>query len=123
MMYVVRFQRAGTASLLRELQQVVWSVNARVPFANVRTLPEIQADSMAPHRSRRHAGDRRDGGTPLALVGIYGVVSYIVAERTYEVGIRMALGAQSGDVRALFLRHGLALTSPVSCWVAGRPCS
>jgi len=44
------------------------------------------------------------------LVGVYGVVSYIAAERTYEVGIRMALGAQSSDVRALFLRHGLALT-------------
>jgi putative ABC transport system permease protein len=46
----------------------------------------------------------------LALVGVYGVVSYIVAERTYEVGIRMALGAQSGDVRRLFVRQGLVLT-------------
>jgi ABC-type antimicrobial peptide transport system permease subunit len=46
----------------------------------------------------------------LALVGVYGVVSYIAAQRTYEVGIRMALGAQTGDVLALFLRHGLALT-------------
>ncbi|HEX7942213.1 MAG TPA: FtsX-like permease family protein, partial [Gemmatimonadaceae bacterium] len=47
----------------------------------------------------------------LALVGIYSVVSHIAAERTNEVGVRMALGAQAGDVRRLFLRHGLALTA------------
>jgi ABC-type antimicrobial peptide transport system permease subunit len=46
----------------------------------------------------------------LALVGVYGVVSYIATERTREIGIRMALGAQVGDVRRLFLKHGLSLT-------------
>jgi ABC-type antimicrobial peptide transport system permease subunit len=45
----------------------------------------------------------------LAFVGIYGAVSYIAAERTKEVGIRMALGAQRRDVRALFLRYGFTL--------------
>jgi len=44
------------------------------------------------------------------MVGIYGVVSYIAAGRTHEIGIRMALGAQSRDVRLLFLRRGLTLT-------------
>jgi len=49
------------------------------------------------------------GALLLAVVGIYGVVSYITTARTHEIGIRIALGAQSGDVRDLFLRHGLAL--------------
>jgi predicted permease len=111
MMYVVRSGRAGTANFLRELQQAVWSVNARVPLANVRTLAEIQAGSMAPTSfATVMLAIAATVALLLALVGVYGVVSYIVAERTYEVGIRMALGAQSGDVRALFLRHGLALT-------------
>jgi ABC-type antimicrobial peptide transport system permease subunit len=46
----------------------------------------------------------------LGVVGIYGVIRYIAAQRTGEIGIRMALGAQTGDVRRLFLRHGFALT-------------
>jgi len=110
-MYVVRSGRAGTANFLRELQQAVWSVNARVPLANVRTLAEIQADSMAPTSfATVMLAIAATVALLLALVGVYGVVSYIVAERTYEVGIRMALGAQVGDVRRLFVRQGLVLT-------------
>ena len=111
MAYAVRSNRVGAPGFLRELQQAVWSVNPNLPLANVRTLDEIQAQSMAQTSfAMVMLAIAASGALLLALVGIYGVVSYIVTERTLEIGIRMALGAQSGDVRGLFLRQGLALT-------------
>jgi putative ABC transport system permease protein len=111
MAYLVRSDRVGTPGFLRELQQAVWSINPNLPLGKVQTLYEIEAHSMAQTSfALVMLAIAASVALLLALVGVYGVVSYIAAERTYEVGIRMALGAQSGDVRALFLRHGLALT-------------
>jgi putative ABC transport system permease protein len=111
MTYVGRSHRVGGPGFLRELQQAVWSVNSNLPLATVRTLDEIEAESMAQTSfAMVMLAIAASVALLLALVGVYGVVSYMAAERTYEVGIRIALGAQSGDVRALFLRHGLALT-------------
>jgi putative ABC transport system permease protein len=111
MAYVVRSSRVGSPGFLRELQQAIWSINPNVPLGNVRTLDEIQAHSMAQTSfAMVMLAIAASGALLLALVGIYGIVSFIATERTFEIGIRMALGAQVGDVRTLFLRHGLALT-------------
>jgi ABC-type antimicrobial peptide transport system permease subunit len=111
MAYVVRSDRVGSPGFLRELQQAVWSINPNLPLAAVRTLDEIQADSMA---QTSFALVMLAIASTVALllgsVGIYGMIAYVATQRTREIGIRMALGAQTGDVRRLFLRHGLLLT-------------
>jgi hypothetical protein len=111
MAYVVRSPRVGRPEFLRELQQAVWSVNPNLPLASVQTLDGIEADSMAQTSfAMIMLAIAASVALLLGVVGIYGVIRYIAAQRASEVGIRMALGAQPGDVRRLFLRHGFVLT-------------
>ena len=112
MAYAVRSSRVGSPGFVRELQQAVWSVNAHLPLANVLTLQEIQADSMAQTSfAMVMLAIAATVALLLGLVGIYGVIAYVASLRTREIGIRMALGAQTEDVRWLFLRHGVLLTT------------
>src|SRR5262249_11216931 len=109
--YVVRSDRVGSPGFLRELQQAIWSVNPNLPLASVRTLDEIQAGSMAQTSfALVMLAIAATVALLLGSVGIYAVIAYVATQRTREIGIRMALGAQIGDVRRLFLRHGLLLT-------------
>jgi putative ABC transport system permease protein len=111
MAYVVRSARVGSPGFLRELQQAVWSVNPNLPLASARTLDEVQADSMAQTSfALVMLAIAATVALLLGSVGIYGVIAYVATQRTHEIGVRMALGAQTGDVRRLFLRHGLLLT-------------
>ena len=110
--YAIRSSRAGTESFRKEVQQAVWSVNASLPLAEVRTLDEIYRKSMA-RTSFMLAMLAIAGGMALllGLVGIYGVISYAVSQRTREIGIRMALGARQQELTAMFVRHGLLLAA------------
>jgi predicted permease len=109
--YVVRSDRAGTASLNNEIRQAVWSVNRDVPIALERRMIELYAGSIA-RTSFALVMLAIAGSMALALglVGIYGVISYVVSQRSREIGIRMALGAESRQVRRMFVRQGLALS-------------
>jgi ABC-type antimicrobial peptide transport system permease subunit len=109
--YAIRTSRARSPTLLREVQQAVWSVNPNLPVANVQTLGSLVEESLA-QTSFALVMLGLAGGVALVLglVGIYGVVAYVATQRTREIGIRMALGAQPGDVRRLFVRHGLLIT-------------
>ena len=112
MAYAVRSSRVGAAGFVRELEQVVWSVNPNLPLANVQTVEEIQASSMTQTSfALVMLAIAASIALLIGMVGIYGVVAYAAAQRTREIGVRMALGAQTGDVRRLFLRHGLWLTT------------
>jgi predicted permease len=110
--YAIRTARTDSPTLLKEIQQAVWSVNANLPVASVRTLDEIQSQSMAQTSfALIMLGIAAAVALLLGVVGIYGVISYIATQRTREIGIRMALGAAQGDVSRLFLRQGFVLAA------------
>ena len=118
--YAVRTERVGSPTLLREIQQAVWSVNGNLPVASVRTLDQIRAGSMA-QTSFALVMLAIAGAVALLLgiVGIYGVIAYVATQRMKEIGIRIALGAASRDVSGLFIRHGMVLAAiGIVCGIA-----
>lgn len=111
MAYAVRSSRTGSQGFLKEIQQAVWSVNPNLPIANVKTVAEIYKRSMARTSFTLVMLTIAAGmALFLGIVGIYGVISYSVSQRTREIGIRMALGAPQQTVRQMFVRHGFVLT-------------
>jgi putative ABC transport system permease protein len=110
--YVVRSTRAGDAALLRDLQNAIWAVHGELSTAGVQTLGELHRQAMArATMSLMLLGITGTLALMLALVGIYGVVSYAVGQRRREIGLRLALGARSGQVLTLFVRHALVLVA------------
>ena len=108
--YAIRSGRLNSPSFLQEIQRAVWGINSSLPIASVQTLADIQADSMGQTSFAMVMLVIAAGvALLLGIVGIYGVIAYIAAQRTREIGIRVALGAQQSDVSRLFLRHGLTL--------------
>jgi putative ABC transport system permease protein len=108
--YVIRSSRLQSPGFLAEVQNAVWSVNANLPLARVRTLQQIYDESMAQTSFVLVVlGIAASVTLLLGLVGIYGVIAYIVSQRRREVGIRMALGAPGAEVQRMFVTRGLVL--------------
>ena len=109
----ILFVRTATnpSTLAGPIREVVAAVDRNQPVANIKTMTDVVADTIAPRKFNTLLFVLFAViATVLAALGIYGVIAYTVAERTHEVGIRMALGAQKSDVLGLIVKTGVMLT-------------
>jgi predicted permease len=110
--YVVRTPRAGSSALMQEVSQAVWSVSKELPLANPQTLQDLYNKSLARTSfALVMLGIAGAMAFALGVAGLYGVISYSVAQRTREIGIRVAIGAQHSTVRRMFIAEGARLAA------------
>src|SRR5882762_6528816 len=106
----------GPLELSVPIRKQLHSLDANLPFAEVSTMDEIMAAQTA---DRRYTTSLlvlfAVFGVVLSVIGVYGVISYVVTQRTAEIGLRMALGARHADVLWLILRQGLGMALIGTC--------
>jgi predicted permease len=108
--FAVRSSQAGSPALARQIEQAVWSVNASLPVASMRTMQDIYDGSLGRTSfTLVLLLAAAAAALVLGVVGLYGVLSYVVSTRRREIAIRFALGASTQAVKARIVRQGVVL--------------
>ena len=115
--YAIRTPRAGSESLMKDVRQAVWSVDANLPLTDVRSQDYYYQKSISRTSfTLVMLGIAAAIALLLGIVGLYGVIAYSASQRTREIGIRIALGAQRNTITTMFVRQGLVLAgSGIAC--------
>jgi ABC-type antimicrobial peptide transport system permease subunit len=110
--YVIRSQRAGSEAFAKEVRQAVWASNPDLAVFDVRTMQDVYSKSLA-RTTFMLVLLAIAGATALflAVVGIFGVISYVISQRSREIGIRLALGADPLAVKRMFVLRGLRIAT------------
>jgi predicted permease len=110
--YAIRTPRAGSDSLMKDVRQAVWSVDANLPLTDIHTQDYYFKKSIARTSfTLVMLGIAAGIALLLGIVGLYGVIAYSASQRTREIGIRIALGAQRNSIVNMFVRQGLVLAA------------
>lgn len=108
--FAIRTPRAGSESLMKDVRQAVWSVDANLPLTDIHTQDYYYEKSISRTSfTLVMLGIAAAIALLLGIVGLYGVIAYSASQRTREIGIRIALGAQRNSITAMFVRQGLVL--------------
>ena len=108
--FAIRTSRAGSESLMKDVRQAVWSVDANLPITDVHTQAHYYQKSISRTSfTLVMLGIAAGIALLLGIVGLYGVIAYSASQRTREIGIRIALGAQRNTITAMFVRQGMLL--------------
>ena len=108
--FAIRTPRAGSESLMKDVRQAVWSVDANLPLTAIHTQDYYYQKSISRTSfTLVMLAIAASIALLLGIVGLYGVIAYSASQRTREIGIRIALGAQRNTITAMFVRQGLVL--------------